>query len=78
MYSSVAYLQSCEMYDTVNLRMLLQNFVKTFLVCDVDIVEIRFLAADEFDSIQYFGGGVVEVIDNDHFVASFEECEGSE
>lgn len=74
----MTHLQCCKVDDTVNLRMFFENFVKAFLVCNVDIVECGLLAADKFNSIQNFGRGVVEIVNNDYFVASFKKCKGGE
>ena len=58
-------------------------------VCGKDLIELGFVgdiagevfgspAADELDAVEDFVGGVVEVVDNDDFVAGFEEREGGE
>ena len=62
------------MYETVDLGVLLEHLVETLLISDVDIVVCWSLATDALDSVQYFFGGVVEVVDNDDFVARFKEC----
>lgn len=66
------------MDDIVDVRVLLEDFVESGLVCDVALVERRSLAADELDAIDDFWRGVVEVIDNNDLVVGFEKSESSE
>lgn len=62
----------------VNVGVLGKDFVELLLIGDVAVVVLGSLAADEFDSAQHFGVGVVEVVDDDDFVVCFEEGEGGE
>ena len=61
------------MNDIVNVGVLLKHLVERSLVCDVDLVKGWSLAANEFDAVHDFWGGVVEVVDDDDFVVCFEE-----
>jgi hypothetical protein len=72
------HLECSEVDETVNLGMLLEHLIKTRLVCDVDIVVVWLLPADEFNALESFFGRVVEVVNNHDFVAGFEEGEGGE
>lgn len=60
----------------VNVGMCSEHLVELLLVCDVAVVELRTFAANPFDSIDDFGGGVVKVVDDYDFVVCFEEREG--
>lgn len=66
------------MDDAVNLGVLGEDLVESGLVCDVGLVELWSLAADELDAVQGHLGGVVEVIDNHDLVAVLEQGEGCE
>ena len=46
-----SYLESCEVDDRVNIRMLVKDCVKSFLVCNVQLLKIRSLPADELNAI---------------------------
>jgi len=60
-----AYLQSGEMYNTVNVWMRLEDLVKVLLFPDVNVEVFRPLAADELDAIDHFFRSVVQII-HDH------------
>lgn len=64
------------MNDTVNIRMFREDIVKRLFVLDVEIDKVGSLAADELYAIDDFSRGIVEVVCDDDFVASFEEREG--
>lgn len=66
------------MDDIVNIWVLLKHLVERGLICDIDLVEGRSLAANELDAVHDFWGGVVEVVDDDDFVVCFEEGKGCE
>ena len=66
------------MDDIVDVGMCGEDFVELGFVGDVAGVVFGSLAADEFDAVEDFGGGVVEVVDDDDFVVCFEEREGGE
>ena len=65
------YLQCSEVDDRVNVRVLLEDIVKRLLVCHIELRELGTLATDEFDTIEDLVGGVVQVVRNHYFVASF-------
>lgn len=55
-----------------------EDFVELLLICDVAGVELRSFAADKLNAADDFCGGVVEVVDDDHFIICFEESESGE
>jgi len=71
-----AHLQRGKVNHTVNVRVVGENGVQSLLVCDIDLVEFRFLPTDELYSVDDFLGGVVKVVNYDDFVVRFEEREG--
>ena len=71
-------LQSSKVDNTVNLGVLLEDLVETFLVCNVDVVVYWLLSTDALNSIQDLLGRVVEVVNNHDFVAGFEEGKDGE
>ena len=66
------------MDDVVNVWVLLEHLVERSLILDIELVELWPLAADELNAVDNLLGGVVEVVDNDDLVASFEESERCE
>ena len=66
------------MDETVDLRVLPEHFIETLLVSDVDIVVCWPFPTDALDPIQNFFGGVVEVVDNDHFIIGFQKGKNSQ
>jgi hypothetical protein len=69
----LAYLQGSKVDHIVDVWVLLEDFVQRSLICDIDLVEGRPLAADELDAVYDFLGGVVEVVDDDDLVIGFEK-----
>lgn len=61
------------MDDIVNVRMVVEHFVQSGLICDIDFVEFWALAADELNAVDNFLGRVVEIVDNNDLVICFEE-----
>ena len=72
------HLQSSKVDDIVDVWVLLKHLVERGLICNVDLVKGRSLAADELDAVHDFWGGVVEVVDDDDFVVCLEEGKGCE
>ena len=66
------------MNDIVDVWMRSEDFVEPRFVGDFAVVEFRPFAADQFDAPEDFRRGVVEIVNNDYFVVSFEERERSE
>jgi hypothetical protein len=64
--------------NTVNVGVLCEDFVETFFVCDIDLIEVWPLSADELNAVQRNLGRVVEAIDNYNLVTMFEESQGRE
>ena len=66
------------MDDAVNVLVRLEHLVERRFVRDIEVDEVRLLAADELDAVEDLVGRVVEVVGDDHLVVVLEECEGSE
>ena len=66
------------MNDAVNIGMFREYIVESLLVPDVKTDEVWSFAADEFYAVNDLLGRIVEIVDNDNLVPSFEEGEGSE
>lgn len=59
------------MNDAIYVGILLENFVKSAIIGNIDIVETRPLAADQLDTVDGLLGRIVKIVSNDDFVASF-------
>lgn len=66
------------MDDAVDLGVCLEDLVERRLVCDICLVELGPLAADELNAVEGDLGGVVEIIYNHHLVAILEKGERGE
>src|SRR5437762_14042005 len=55
-----------------------KDLVKGSFISDINIVEVWFLAADQFHAVEDFLGRIVEIVHYDDLVASLEEREGGE
>ena len=66
------------MDDIVNFGVLGEDLFQCLLVCDVDLVQLGPLSAQQFYSVDDFLGRVVEVVDDDDFISSVEKGEGGE
>lgn len=66
------------MDNIVDIRVLIEHLVERRLVCDVDLVKSRSLAADKFDAIDDFNRGIVEVVYDNDLVVGFKEGKGRE
>lgn len=55
-----------------------KHLLKSSFISDVDVVKFRPLAANKLNAIQRDLGGVVEIINNNYFVAVFEKSERGE
>lgn len=73
-----AYLERSEMDYAVNVWVLGEDLVEIGLVGDVHRVELGTLAGEELNAVDAFFGGIVQVVNNDDFVASLEEGEDGE
>lgn len=51
---SFAYLECSEMDDTIDIRVVIEDLVEGSFIADVDVVEVRTAAANQFDTIQGF------------------------
>ena len=56
----------------------LEDAVEGGLVGDIQLSKLGLLAADQFNTPQSLGRGVVEVVSDDDLVASLEQGEGGE
>lgn len=66
------------MDDAVNIWMCFKDLVEILLFPDVGIEELRSLAADELNAIDYLFRSIVEVVRDHDFVTCLQQCEGSE
>lgn len=66
------------MDDIVDVGVFVKDCIQRLLVGDVELFVLGSLATDELDAVEDFVGGVVEIVDDDHFVVVFEEGESSE
>jgi hypothetical protein len=55
-----------------------KHLLKSSFISDVDVVKVRPLAANKLNAIQRDFRGVVEIINNNYFVAVFEKSERGE
>ena len=51
------------MNDAVNVWMFGKDFLESFRVCDVDVVELWSLSAYQLDAVENLGGCIVEAVD---------------
>ena len=58
--------------------MVLKDFVERARFCDIDIVEIWALAADELNTVDGLLRGIPKIVSNDNLVVGFKECKGCE
>jgi hypothetical protein len=64
--------------DIVNVWVLLEHLVERGLILDVKLVELWPLAADELNAVNNLLRGVVEIVDNDNFVAGLKKGKSCE
>ena len=72
------YLQSSKVDNAVNIGMRRKDLVQCLFICDVDLVEVWSLAAEQLDAVEGDFRGIVEAVDNYNFVAMFEEGKSGE
>jgi len=66
------------MDDTVDIGILSKDFVQCLFVCDIDMVEVWSLPAEQLDAVEGDFGGIVETVDDHDLVAMLEESERGE
>lgn len=66
------------MDDAVDFGIFYKDLLQPLLICDIDLVEIWSLSAQEFNAIERDYRRVVQTIDNDDFITMLEESERSE
>lgn len=71
-------LEGGEVDDAVDVGVFLEDFVQGFIFGDVEAVVVRSFTADEFNAVEDFWRGIVEVVDYDDSVVGLEEGEGGE
>jgi hypothetical protein len=71
-------LEGSKVDDTVQIGVVPKDFVERLLVGDIDLSELWPLPANQFDAIQGFDGGIIQVIGNDDLVTGFEQGQGRE
>jgi hypothetical protein len=59
------------MNHIVNVGVFIKDLVKSSLVCDIGLIELGPLAADEFNAVEDFLRGVVQIVDDDDLVVGF-------
>jgi hypothetical protein len=69
-------LQCCKVDHTVDIWMGCKDLLKSSLIGDVDLVEVRSLAANKLNAIQGDFGGIVETVYDNDSVAMFEKRKG--
>ena len=67
------YLQCSKVNDIVDIGVLLKHLLESSFVCDVCLVELRPLPADELNAVDDFFRRIVEVIHNYDLVIGLEE-----
>lgn len=72
------YLERSEMYDTVNVRIVIEDLVDCALIPDINVVEMRSLTAYQFDAVKSFFGRIVEVVEDHDIVVGLKQGKGSE
>lgn len=66
------------MYHAVDVWVSSKHLVDACFVRDVHIVELRPLATDKFDPVEDNLGRIVEVVENNNFIASLQQGKSSE
>lgn len=72
------YLQSSEVDHAVDVGVGCEDLIQTFLVGDIDLVELGSFLAQQLDAVDGDLGGIVETVDDDDLVAMVEQGEGGE
>lgn len=67
------HLQSCKVDDRVDIRVLFEYCVECFFVSNVDLFKCWSFPANELNTVDYFARRVVEVVDNNNFVAGLKQ-----
>jgi hypothetical protein len=55
-----------------------KDLVQCFLICDVDLVEVGSLAAEELDAVEGDFRGIVQAVDDYDLITILEESERGE
>ena len=66
------------MNHIVNIGMRLEHFVQGCFIGDVELDKLGLLAADQFNAMKSLLKGVVQIIDDDHLVASLKKSKNRE
>ncbi len=66
------------MNDAVNVRMFIEDIIKSSFIGDIYIVKEWTFSTDQFDAVDTFLGGIVKIVDDDDLVVSLQEGKCSE
>ena len=75
---SETHLERGKMDDTVDIGMRSEDLVQSFFICDIDLVELRSLSAEQLNAVEGNLGGIVEGIDDDDFVTMLKKGKARE
>ena len=75
---SETHLERGKVDDTVDIRMRSEDLVQSFFICDIDLVELRSLSAEQLNAVEGNLGGIVEGIDDDDFVTMLKKGKARE
>lgn len=67
-----AYLERSEMYDTVDVWMGIEDLIDCSLIPHINIVKYRSFAAYQFNAIECFFRGVLEIVEDNDIVVCLE------
>lgn len=74
----MTHLESGKVNNAVNVGVRLENLVESGLIGHIELSELRLLARDQLNALESLVGGVVEVVCDNNFVASFEQSKSGE
>ena len=66
------------MDNVVDIGVLVKHLIQSGFIRDVDLVKDRSFATDEFDAVDDLFRGVIEIVDDDDLVVSFEQRKSGE
>ena len=75
---SETHLERGKVDDTVDIRMRSEDLVQSFFICDIDLVELWSLSAEQLNAVEGNLGGIVEGIDDDDFVTMLKKGKARE
>jgi hypothetical protein len=72
------YLQCCEVDHTVDIWVCFEHLVQPFFICDIDLVELGSLSAEQLDAVEGDFRGIVQGVGDNYFVAMLEKGQTGE